>query len=117
MPDYQLHQKGGYTEQLNIEGKRSGEGFVSHKAKLVSALSRALADRVLLVDLTIGRKGFLGYLKALGGSNIVKVVPFRVNPQTVVPAGCGLLIKGLRWYAAQIPVTLRTRCGLAIKPH
>ncbi|MBA7564533.1 hypothetical protein ES708_06196 [subsurface metagenome] len=27
------------------------------------------------MDLTIGCKGFLGYLKALGGSNIVKIVP------------------------------------------
>ena len=60
-------------EQLNIVGKRSGEGFVAHKAMLVSALSRALADRVMLMDLTIGRKGFVGYLKALGGSNVVKI--------------------------------------------
>jgi hypothetical protein len=56
-------------------GKRSGEGFVAHKAKLVNALSRALADRLLLMDFTIGRKGLLGYIKALGGSNIVKMVP------------------------------------------
>ena len=56
-------------------GKRSGEGFVAHKATLVNALSRALADRVVLMDLTIGRKGLIGYLKALGGSNIVKVIP------------------------------------------
>ena len=62
-------------EQLNIEGKRSGEGFVAHKAMLVNALSRAIADRVVLMDITLGLKGLLGYLKALGGSNIVKVVP------------------------------------------
>ena len=62
-------------EQLNIEGKRSGEGFVAHKAMLVNALSRAIADRVVLMDLTIGRKGLLGYLKALGGGNVVKVAP------------------------------------------
>ncbi len=42
---------------------------------LVNALSRAIADRVVLMDLTIGRKGLLGYLKALGGSNVVKVIP------------------------------------------
>ena len=60
---------------MNIEGKRSGEGFVAHKAMLVNALSRAIADRVMLMDITIGRKGLLGYLKALGGSNIVKVIP------------------------------------------
>ncbi len=62
-------------EQLNIEGKRSGKGIVAHRVILVNALSRAIADRVSLLDLTIGRKGLLGYLKALGGSNIVKVIP------------------------------------------
>src|SRR4030043_44592 len=63
------------TEQLNIEGKRSGEGFLAHKAILVNALSRALAERGVLMDFTIGRKGFLTYIKSLGGSNVVKVVP------------------------------------------
>ena len=62
-------------EKLNIVGKRSGNGFVAHKATLVNALSRALADRVTVNDFTVGRKGFLGYLKALAGSNIVKIVP------------------------------------------
>ncbi len=62
-------------EQLNIVGKRSGDGFVAHKAMLVNALSRALADRVVLMDLTIGRRGLLRYLKALGGSNVVKIIP------------------------------------------
>ena len=62
-------------EQLNIEGKRSGSGFVTCKAVLVSALSRALAERVMLLDFTLGRKGLLGYLKALSGSNILKVTP------------------------------------------
>jgi DNA polymerase-3 subunit beta len=56
-------------------GKRSGDGFVAHKATLVNALSRALADRVMVSDLTVGRKGFLGYLKALAGSNVVRVIP------------------------------------------
>jgi hypothetical protein len=62
-------------EQLNIEGKRSGDGFIAHKATLVSALSRALADRVTLIGLTVGRRGLLAYLKALKGSNMVKVTP------------------------------------------
>ena len=62
-------------EQLNIVGKRSGKGFVAHKAMLVIALARALADRVTVLDFTLGRKGFVGYLKALGGSNVVKVIP------------------------------------------
>jgi len=42
---------------------------------LVIALMRAIADRVTLMGVTLGRKGFIGYLKALGGSNIVKVIP------------------------------------------
>jgi DNA polymerase-3 subunit beta len=42
---------------------------------LVSALSRALAERVTLLDITVGRKGLLSYLKSLGGSNIVKITP------------------------------------------
>ncbi len=53
-------------EKLNIEGKRSGEGFIAHKAMLVSALSRALSARVVLLGITVGLKGLLGYLKALG---------------------------------------------------
>ncbi len=57
-----LPKGGRITEQLNIEGKRSGAGFVAHKAILVNALSRALAERVMLIDLTIGRKGFLKHL-------------------------------------------------------
>jgi DNA polymerase-3 subunit beta len=42
---------------------------------LVSALSRALSERVSLLDMTIGRKGLLGYLKAVDSSNIIKVTP------------------------------------------
>lgn len=42
---------------------------------LVNALARALAERVMLMDLTIGRKGFLSYVKSLAGSNVVKLVP------------------------------------------
>ncbi len=64
-----------------MAGKRSGDGFVAHKDTLVNALSRVLAERVTLFDedVTIGRKGFLGYLKALAGSNIVKIVPANGN--------------------------------------
>ena len=62
-------------EQLNIVGKRSGTGFISHKAMLVNALTMALSERVNLLDMSLGRKGFVGYLKALGGSNTVKVTP------------------------------------------
>jgi hypothetical protein len=64
------------VEQLNIEGKRSGDGFVAHKDTLANALSRSMAERVTLFNngVTVGRRGFLNYLKALAG-NIVKIVP------------------------------------------
>lgn len=62
-------------EQLNIEGKRSGEGFICHRERLVSALSRAQTPKARIGDIELGRKGFLNYLKALGGSNVVKVTP------------------------------------------
>jgi len=77
LPVYQQRQRGCFKklEQLNIVGKRSGEGFVSHKSTMVNTLSRGLAERLLLMDFTIGRKGLLGYIKALAGSNIVKIVP------------------------------------------
>jgi hypothetical protein len=62
-------------EQLNIEGKRSGEGFICHRERLASALSRAQAPKARIGDIELGRKGFLNYLKALGGSNVIKVTP------------------------------------------
>ncbi|TET40077.1 MAG: hypothetical protein E3J65_02100 [Dehalococcoidia bacterium] len=54
-------------EQLNIEGKRSGEGFVCHRERLVSALSRAQSPKVRIGDIELGRKGFVNYLRALEG--------------------------------------------------
>jgi len=60
---------------LNIEGKRSGEGFIAQRESVISALNRALADKVSISGFTLGRKGFLSYLRALGGSNVIKVVP------------------------------------------
>jgi DNA polymerase-3 subunit beta len=62
-------------EQLNIEGKRSGEGFICHRERLVSAISRAQSPKARIGDVEFGRKGFLNYLRALGGSNVVKVTP------------------------------------------
>ena len=46
---------------------------------MVNALSRALSARVVLLDFTVGRKGLLNYLKALAGSNVVKIVPANGN--------------------------------------
>jgi len=63
------------TEQLNIEGRRSGSGFIAHRERLVQALSRAQAPKVEVIDITVGRKGFANYIRLLGGSNIIKIVP------------------------------------------
>ena len=109
-------------EQLNIEGKRSGNGFVAHRAMLVNALSRALADRVMLMDLTIGRKGFVGYLKALGGSNVVKVIPdgsasgSQTNGHKRLKVICGANTSYLadsEWIGDKTPLTL---CDVRVSP-
>jgi len=111
------------VEQLNIEGKRSGEGFVAHKAMLVSALSRALSARVVLMDITIGLKGLLGYLKALGGSNIVKVIPSNGSASGSQAIGykrlkviCGANTSYLAdngWIGDKTPLTL---CDVRVSP-
>jgi len=109
-------------EQLNIVGKRSGDGFVAHKAMLINALSRALADRVMLMDFTIGRKGFVGYLKALGGSNVVKVTPdasasvSQANAKKL-KVTCGANISYLadsEWIGDKTPLTL---CDVRVSPN
>jgi len=103
-------------EQLNIVGKRSGDnGFVAHKTTLVNALSRVLADRVMVGDFTVGRKGFLGYVKALAGSNIIRVIP--ANAADSVSHGskkrlkvtCGSntsYLEDLAWVGEKTPLTL-----------
>jgi DNA polymerase-3 subunit beta len=110
-------------EQLNIEGKRSGSGFVTCKAVLVSALSRALAERVMLLDFTLGRKGLLGYLKALSGSNIIKVTPASGDAGETQVAGkrlrvvCGSNISHLEdmaWVGDKTPLTL---CDVRVSPR
>jgi DNA polymerase-3 subunit beta len=111
-------------------GKRSGSGVVTHKAMLVNALSRALADRLMLLDFTIGRKGFLGYIKALAGSNIVKVVPASVDASGVQVNGhkrlkvvCGSntsYLDDLAWIGDKTPMTLadvRVSPDNAVKPN
>ena len=104
-------------------GKRSGDGFVAHKAMLVNALSRALAERVMLLDFTIGRKGFVGYLKALGGSNIVKVIPdgsasgSQTNGHKRLKVVCGANTSYLAdsdWIGEKTPLTL---CDVRVSPN
>ncbi len=104
-------------------GKRSGEGFVTHKATLVSAISRALSDRVTLMDFTIGRRGLLGYLKALGGGNIIKVVPStdsasgsQTNGHKRLKVICGANTSYLadnKWIGDKTPMTV---CDVRISP-
>jgi len=114
-------------EQLNIVGKRSGDGFVAHKPMLVNALSRALAERVMMMDFTIGRKGFVGYLKALAGSNIVKVVPATASASDTQANGkrlkviCGAntsYLEDLAWINTEgkrlTPLTL---CEVRVSPN
>jgi len=115
------------VEQLNIVGKRSGDGFVAHKAMLVSALSRALADRVMLMDFTIGRKGLLGYLKALGGSNIVKVTPSasasatQANGHKRLKVTCGAntsYLEDLAWIVTEGKrITPLSLCDVRVSPN
>jgi len=115
LPTSQIAKRGLFLEQLNIVGKRSGEGFVAHKATLVNALSRALADRVMVSDFTVGRKGFLGYLKALAGSNIVKISPANGDASVSQVNGkrlrvvCGSntsYLDDLTWVGDKTPMTL-----------
>jgi len=98
-------------------GKRSGDsGFVAHKATLVNALSRVLADRVMVGDFTVGRKGFLGYVKALAGSNIIRVTPAsgdasvaQVNGNKRLKVTCGSntsYLEDLAWVGDKTPMTL-----------
>ena len=114
-------------EQLNIVGKRSGDGFVAHKAMLVSALSRALAERVMLMDFTLGRKGLLGYFKALGGSNIVKVTPSasasgsQANGHKRLKVTCGAntsYLEDLAWIKTEGKrITPLTLCEVRVSPN
>jgi DNA polymerase III subunit beta len=110
-------------EKLNIEGKRSGLGFVAHKATLINALSRAVAERVMLQDFSIGRKGLLGYLKSLSGSNIVKMTPLNGSAsesqavdkrlKVVCGANTSQLDDGA-WIGDNTPMTL---CEVRVSPH
>jgi hypothetical protein len=90
---------------------------------LINALSRALADRVMLMDFTIGRKGFIGYLKALGGSNIVKVTPSNGSASGTQATSkklkvlCGANTSYLadsEWIGDKTPLTL---CDVRVSPN
>lgn len=92
MPPFPQSPKRGWaTEQLNIEGKRSGEGFVCHRERLVSALSRAQAPKVRINDIELGRKGFLGYIRLLSGG-MVKITPSNGGASEAQTTGKGLRV-------------------------
>jgi len=95
---------------------------------LVNALSRALAERVMLMDFTIGRKGLLGYLKALSGSNIVKIVPTtasasgsQANGHKRLKVTCGAntsYLEDLAWIKTEGKrITPLTLCEVRVSPN
>ena len=101
-------------EQLNIGGKRSGKGFVAHKAVILDALSRGLADRVTVSKVTVGRKGLLAYLKALTGSNIIKVIP---DGKKTLRVHCGShtgTVNDSDWIGENTPLAV---CEMRVSPH
>jgi len=71
---------------------------------------------IALVNNTIGRKGFLSYLKALDGSNIVKVVPAEGNKGLRVVCGANTsYLPDNAWVTEKLkPFTV---CEVRISPH
>jgi len=76
----------------------------------------------MLNDFTIGRKGFLTYLKSLGGSNIVKVVPAGGNASGVritdkrLKVVCGAntsFLDDMAWIGDKTPISL---CEVRVSP-
>ena len=75
------------------------------------------------MDFTIGRKGFLTYIKSLGGSNVVKVVPSsNVNASGLRVADkrlkvvCGAntsYLDDMAWVGDKTPLTL---CDVRVGP-
>jgi len=75
------------------------------------------------MDLTIGRKGLLGYLKALGGSNVVKLIPSNGSASGLRATDkrlrviCGANTSYLadsEWIGDNTPVTL---CDVRVSPN
>jgi len=74
------------------------------------------------MDLTIGRKGLLGYLKALGGSNVVKLIPSNgsasgsqaTDKRLKVICGANTsYLADSEWIGDNTPVTL---CDVRVSP-
>jgi len=89
---------------------------------LIGALSRALANRVMINDIALGRKGLLNYLKALGG-NVVKVIPSNGSASEAQAADEGLKVicgastsylANNHWTTDKPPFTF---CEVRVRPH
>jgi len=89
---------------------------------LVNALSRAIADRVMLLGITLGLRGLLGYLKALGGSNIVKIIPSNgsasesqatIKRLKIIYGANISTIADSEWIGEKTPLTL---CDIRVSP-
>jgi len=77
----------------------------------------------MLLDFTIGRRGLLGYLKALSGSNIIKIVPDGGSASEVrasdkrLKVTCGAntsYLEDSAWIGEKTPMTL---CEVRISPN
>jgi hypothetical protein len=77
----------------------------------------------MLLDFTIGRKGFLSYLKTLAGSNVVKIVPANGSASETQAIGkrlkviCGSNtshLEDLAWVGDKTPLTL---CEVRVSPN
>jgi len=76
-----------------------------------------------VIDFTIGRRGFLNYLKSLGGSNIVKIVPsngsasgLQANGHKRLKVVCGAntsYLDDMAWVGEKTPMTL---CDVRVSP-
>ena len=82
--------EGGRMLQLNIVGKRSGEGFVADRLELLEALNGLTVPRLSIAGVIIGAKGFIGLIGGLSTSNVVKVNPIKnVESPKALKLTCG----------------------------
>ena len=65
------------SEQLNIVGRRCGQGFVCHRLHLVNSLSTVQSPTVKVLGLTLGTRGLTGFLRLSNRSNIVTMIPVK----------------------------------------
>ena len=113
MPTSQIAKGVTKIEQLNIEGKRSGKGFVVHKSMLASALSRVLAERLNIGGVEVGTKGLRKYFSTLSGSNIIKVLPDGESLKVLCGTHTGQ-VNAFDWTDDRTPLN---SCEVRVSPH